>query len=197
MNLIAPASPFRDAVQDAFDQARRLRPDQVGLVGYGVAHLRDGDGKTVLLVPFANLITDAGDGYVAAKIIAAISPANASAPTAASGMKLGTGTTDPAKSGGGGALGTYISGSNNPFDSTYPQTANLGGGLGVNAVYRTTWAAGDVTTTGISEVVIVNDAGTDATSTAGNTYSRAELTPLDKGASDSLAITWNWKALGA
>lgn len=197
MNLIAPASPFRDALEDALDQARRLRPDHLGLVGYGVAHLRDGDGATKLLVPFANLITDVGDAYVAAKIITGISPANASAPTAASGMKLGTGTTDPAKSGAGAALVTYISGSNNPFDSSYPQTANLGAGLGVNAVYRTTWAAGDVTATGIAEVVIVNDAGTDATTSAANTHSRAELTPLDKGASDSLAITWNWKALGA
>jgi hypothetical protein len=143
-----------------------------------------------------NLITEAGDLYYAGKAIAAISPANPSAPTAMSGMKLGTGTTAVAKSGAGAALVTYISGSNNAFDATYPVVQNLGAGLGVNGQYRTTWAAGDVTNSAITEAVIVNDAGTDATSTGANTAHRIVFSAINKTASDSLVITWNAKFLG-
>jgi hypothetical protein len=197
MHLIAPADEWSDALHAAHDAAKLLVPDGLGMVGYGVAHLTDDDGRTKQLVPFHNLITDAGDLYAAGKIITAIAPASPAAPTAASGMKLGTGATAVAKSGAGGALVTYETGSNNPFDATYPQTANLGAGLGVNAVYRTTWAAGDVIDTALTEVVIVNDAATDATSTAANTYSRALISSVNKTASDSLSVTWNWKSLGA
>jgi hypothetical protein len=197
MHLITRTSAYRDAMEAALDDARRLRPDGLGLVGYGVAHLLDGDGKTKTLVPFANLITDAGDAYVAAQIIAGVAPAAPPAPTRANGMKLGTGTTEVAKASTGAALVSYVSGSNAAFDSGYPQTANLGSGNGVNAVYKCSWAAGTATANDISEVVIVNDAATDATSATANTYARALLTPLDKGAEDSLEITWNWKALGA
>jgi hypothetical protein len=196
MHLISPADERLDAWHAAHDAARGLVPDGVGLVGYGVAELLDGDGQLKLLVPFGNLITDAGDLYYAGKMIQGISPANASAPTAANGMKLGTGSTTVAKSGAGGALVTYLAASNVAFDSTYPQTANLGAGLGVNAVYRTTWAAGVATSSAITEVVIVNDQATNATSSAANTYSRTVISSVNKTASDSLAITWNHKALG-
>jgi hypothetical protein len=197
MHLITPADERQDALHSAFDAARLLTPDGVGLVGYGVAELRDGDGRIKQLIPFHNLITDAGDAYVAAKMIQGIAPAAPAAPTAANGMKLGTGATAVAKSGAGGALVTYLTASNLAFDATYPQTANLGAGLGVNAVYRTTWAAGVATNGAITEVAIVNDQASNATSSAANTYSRALISSVNKGASDSLAITWNWKALGA
>jgi hypothetical protein len=181
----------------AYDAARGLAPDGVGMVGFGVAELRDGDGRIIQLAPFHNLITDAGDLYIAGKIIAGIAPATPAAPTAANGMKLGTGSTAVAKNSTGAALVTYLSGSNVAFDASYPQTANLGAGLGVNAVYRTTWAAGVATSSSINEVAIVNDQGTNATTSAANTYSRAVISLVNKTASDSLAITWNWKALGA
>ena len=144
-----------------------------------------------------NLITDAGDLYHAQKVITAIAPASASAPTAMSGMKLGTGTTAAAKSGAGGALVTYLTASNQAFDATYPQTSNLGAGLGVTAVYKTTYAAGTATNSAITEAVIVNDAATNATSTAANTISRVVFTAINKGALDTLAITWSHKFLGA
>lgn len=197
MHLISPADERLDALHAAFTTARGLVPDGIGMVGYGVAELTDGAGQLVQLVPFHNLITDAGDLYVAGKIIAAIAPASPSAPTAANGMKLGTGATAVAKSGAGGALVTYLTASNVAFDASYPQTANLGAGLGVNSVYKTTWVAGVATNSAITEVVIVNDQATNATSTAANTYSRALISSVNKTASDSLAITWNWKALGA
>lgn len=195
MYLIAPADERIDALHEALAAARALTPDGMGMVGYGVAELTDGDGRRKQLVPFHNLITDAGDLYIAGKIIAAIAPASPSAPTAANGMKLGTASTAATKTDAG--LGTYLTASNVAFDATYPQTANLGAGLGVNAVYRTTWAAGVATSATINEVAIVNDQATNADTSAANTYSRAVLTTVNKTASDSLAITWNWKALGA
>jgi hypothetical protein len=195
MHLIAPADEWLDALHAAHDAARGLVPDGMGIVGYGVAHLMDGDGKTKQLVPFRNLITDAGDLYIAGKIITAISPAAPSAPTAANGMKLGTSSTAATKTDAG--LGTYLTASNVVFDASYPQTANLGSTLGVNAVYKTTWAAGVATSATINEVAIVNDQATNADTTAANTYSHAVITTVNKTSSDSLAITWNWKALGA
>lgn len=197
MNIITPgASGLRDAWATAAEKAQGLT-DGFGIVGYGVAELIGSDGRQKLLVPFANLITDVGDLYYASKAIVAISPASPSAPTAITGMKLGTGSTAAAKNSTGSALTTYLSGSNAAFDATYPQTSNLGAGLGVNAVYKTTWAAGTATSSTINEVVIVNDSGTDATSTSANTYSRAVISTVNKTSADTLAITWNHKFLGA
>lgn len=189
-------SRISDALTVALERARGL-VNGVGLVGYGIAELRGPSGELKQVVPFANLITTAGDEYYAKKGITGISPANPSAPTAASGMKLGTGTTAAAKSGAGAALVTYETGSNNPFDSTFPSAAAVGGDSGWNAVYKTTWAAGDVTETALTEVVIVNDAATDLTSAAADTYARAVFSAINKGASDSLAITWTHTFLGA
>lgn len=197
MNLIHRTTAFADAMHAAFDVARGLAPNGVGLVGYGVALLSDGDGRTKQLVPFHNLITDAGDLYYAGKAIVGISPANATAPTAANGMKLGTSATAATKAGATSFIGTYITASNLVFDATYPQTANLGTTLGVNAVYKTTWAAGVATSATINEVTIVNDQATNTAGAAATTYARAVLTTVNKTASDSLAVTWNHKFLGA
>lgn len=171
--------------------------DLAGGTGFVVVELRADDGRLKFRKGFRNLITDAGDLYQAGKAIAGVAPASPAAPTAMSGMKLGTGTTAAAKSGAGGALVTYLTGSNLAFDATYPQTANLGAGLGVTGVYKCTWGAGVATNSAITEVVIVNDAGTNATSSAANTASRLVFTAVNKGASDTLAITWSWKFLGA
>jgi hypothetical protein len=143
-----------------------------------------------------NLITDSGDLYYAGMAIALVTPAAPAQPTKMTGMKLGTGTTAVAKAGAGAALVTYITGSNNPFDATFPVTQNLGAGLGVNGQYKTSWLAGDVTNAAITEAVIVNDAATDATSTAANTAQRIVFSALNKLSTDSLVITWNSKFLG-
>lgn len=174
------------------------KTDSSGMVGYGVAELFDQDGNLKQSVEFGNLITDAGDLYYAQKAITSIAPANPSAPTAMTGMKLGTGATAVAKNGAGAALVTYLTASNLAFDSTYPQTANLGAGLGVNAVFRTTWAAGVATNGALTEVVMVNDSAVNATSSAANTASRALFaSAINKTATDSLVVTWNHKFLGA
>lgn len=170
--------------------------DGAGLVGHGVIALLDKRGHITDLDTFINKITTAGDEYLARKAITAIAPANAAAPTAMTGMKLGTGVTAASKSGAGAALGTYITGSNNLFDATYPQVAAVGGDTGWNATYRVTWAAGDVTNSAITEAAIVNDAATDATTTAANTMARVTFTAKNKTADDSLVITWSTTFFG-
>jgi hypothetical protein len=199
MHLIAPADEWLDALHAAHDAARGLVCDRMGMVGYGVAHLLDGDGRTKQLVPFHNLITDAGDLYYAGKINRRRSRRRRHrAPTAANGMKLGTGVTAASKASTGAVRSAPTSPvPTSPSTRAYASTANLGTTLGVNAVYKTTWAAGTATNAAITEVGIVNDQATNTTSAAANTYSRAVITLVNKTASDSLAITWNWKALGA
>jgi hypothetical protein len=106
-------------------------------------------------------------------------------------MKLGTGTTAAAKSGAGAALVTYEAASNNAFDASFPVLVDLASDTGWQIQYKVTWAAGDVTETALTEAVIVNDAATDATSTAANTIARVVFTAINKTASDTLVITWN------
>lgn len=146
-----------------------------------------------------NLITDAGDLYIASRVIAAVAPAAPADVTKAIGMKLGTGTTAVAKNGAGGALVTYTTGSHRAFDASNPATVNLGAGLGVQDRYITTYPAGTVTVNGLAEAIIALEATlTDATNTAATTASRGLLSPVvNKGASDTLTITWTWKYLGA
>lgn len=114
----------------------------------------------------------------------------------ATGMKLGTGSTAVAKNGAGAALVTYQAASQQAFDSSFPTSASSSGR---RIQYKTTYAAGTATANGLNEVVIVCEGVlTDATSTAGFTISRALLSPVvNKGASDSLAITWSHTLLGA
>src|SRR4051812_42933635 len=101
-------------LQDAFfaslDMARDLRRDHVGIIGYGVVELYDGEGQLLLANPFANLITDYGDLYYAGKAIATVPPQNPAAPTALTGMQIGSGSTAVAKAGAGGAMVTLLAG---------------------------------------------------------------------------------------
>jgi len=202
--LIIRGDAMHETLREALDMAQQLKKtiDEpgLGIYGFGVAHLLDGDGKTKQLIPFANLVTTAGDQYCAKKIVALIGPNSPAAPTAANGMKLGTATTAAHKSTAGGAdiaSGGYISGSNVAFDTGFATSSAVGGDAGWLSTYKTTWPAGTATNATINEAAIVNDQGTNATATAANTYSRAVISTVNKTSTDVLAITWNWKALGA
>lgn len=179
---------------------RFLRRGQLkGRMGYGMAVLLDPDGGRIDAIPFANLITDAGDLYSAQCLIRGVGPANPGAPSPGvpNGMKLGTGTTTVAKNGAGGALVTYKTASNVAFDASYALTTNLGATLGVNSVFKTTWGAAVATDAALAEVAIVNDQATNATSSAANTYSRSVFSStINKGAADTLAVTWAWLSKG-
>jgi hypothetical protein len=114
-----------------------------------------------------------------------------------SGMRLGTGSTAPAKTGAGAAMVTYTTGSFKALDATYPQSSLNGASR--QEQYKTTWPAGTVTQNGLNEVVLTEESPiTDVAGVAGNTISRALLSPVvNKGSGDSLAVTWNHLLLGA
>jgi hypothetical protein len=173
------------------DTTDEATPEPPVFKGTVLVQLFDKDGNLKDERKDANLITTAGDEYYAKRSAAAVVPAAPADVTKVTGMKLGTGTTAAAKSGAGAALVTYEAASNNPFDAAFPVLVDLTGDTGWQIQYKTTWAAGDVTETALTEAVIVNDAATDATSTAPNTISRVVFTAINKTASDTLVITWN------
>lgn len=189
-----------NAVKRARDEMMDLcRNIEGGFVvpGFGVVELRNERGLLKQADPFVNKITTAGDQYYAKMGMVGVQPAGPTAPTLVNGMKLGTSTTAEAKSGAGSSIVTYISGSNNAFDATFPQAAAVGGDTGWNITYKTTWGAGDSTNATINEVCVVTDQGTDTLGSAANTIARAVISTVNKASGDTLAITWNHKFLGA
>lgn len=156
--------------------------------GVVVAELIGPDGELKARCETHNLITAVGDQYYAGR--AALSTG---LPAQVTGMKLGTGSTAPAKSGAGAALVTYLADSHQAIDGSYPTAA-----AGV-VTHRVTYAAGKATTASpITEVVLVTDALANATSSAANTIARALLSGIgSKGAGDSLQITWTHTILGS
>lgn len=169
-------------------EAPRALNDKSGIFGEVVAELRGPDGDLKARCEVHNLVTAVGDQYYAGR--AALSTG---LPSQVTGMKLGTGSTAPAKSGAGAALVTYLSNSHQAMDGSYPTAA-----AGV-VTWRATFAAGKATTaSAITEVVLVTDALADATSSAANTIARALLTGIgSKGTGDSLQITWTHTIAGA
>jgi hypothetical protein len=162
------------------------------------AHL-DGDPLAIhgdlQVVEFTNLITNVGDEYYAERAAGIASP-----PGQVTGMQLGTGSTAVAKNGAGAAVVTYITSSAVAIDGGFPTSTNTQtGAVAITIAWKTTWAAGVATATGINEVVLINQAvATNSAAPAANTISRALLSPVvNKGASDTLAITWNHNLLGA
>lgn len=162
--------------------------DRSGITGLVIAELHDKDGVLIARSETRNLVTAVGDQYYAGR---AALPS--SLPAQVTGMKLGTGSTTPAKTGGGAALTTYLSGSDKAIDASFPTAS---GGV---VTWKRTYAAGEATTaSAITEVVLCTDTLADATSTAANTIARALLAGISaKGASDTLTITWTHTLLGA
>jgi hypothetical protein len=167
--------------------------DSSGIWGEATIQLIGPDGDLKSTETFRNKITDKGDEYYAKKATANIPPVNTTEPADVLAMKLGTGATAAAKTDG---VQTYISGSNVAFDATYPQTEDLGTTLGWNGVYVTTWVPGVATNAAITEACIVKT-NADSTSNAADTISRVVFTAINKGAGDTLVITWKHKFLGA
>lgn len=167
--------------------------EKTGITGHLIVERFDKDGNLIERFEGHNLVTQVGD-----QVYGERGGGVSGAPAAPTGMRLGSGSTAPAKTGAGAALVTYLSGSNKAFDATYPQSSLATASRRIT--YKRTYAAGEATTaSAITEVVIVNDTiATDATSTAANTISRALVAGVSaKAASDSLIITWNHDSLGA
>jgi hypothetical protein len=167
------------------------------VTGLVVVTLIDKDGNIKSQQQLKNLITDAGDQYHAVRIAAGVSPASPADATKVTGMKLGTGTTAAAKSGAGAALVAYVAGANALLDTAFPSTQSLGAGLGWTTTYQTTFGAGVGSSSALTEVVLVTDAGTNATSAAAQTIARVVFAATPKGSTDTLAISWAHKQLGS
>lgn len=131
-----------------------------------------------------NLVTQVGDQYYAERAALA-----SGAPAKVTGMQLGTGTTTPAKTGAGAAIVTLVPASlvasGDPTSSLQATVRRL--------AYTASWGAGVATANNIQEVVLVNQpTGTQTAAPAASTIARALVSPLvNKGANDTLAITWN------
>jgi hypothetical protein len=163
-----------------------------GIMGHGFWELFDENGDLTDRGEFRNLITQIGDQYYGERASGIASP-----PAQATGMQLGTGTTAVAKTGAGAAIVTLVASSLVALDSGFPTSALSGSSRRIQ--WKVTWAAGTATATGIAEVVLTNQStGTQTAAPASATIARALLSPVvNKGASDTLAVTWSNDLLGS
>lgn len=163
-----------------------MQKESVKVTGTIIAELFDKDGKLKARCVTHNLQTAVGDQVLAGRAYLV-----SGAPAAVTGMKLGTGSTAPAKTGAGAALATYLTDSHQAFNSNPTVAAGV-------ATFVATWAPGKATTTSpITEVVMVNEALANATSAAANTTHRGLLTDIPaKTADDTLTVTWIHNVVG-
>lgn len=137
-----------------------------------------------------NLITQVGDQYYGERATGIVSP-----PAQVTGMKLGTGSTAPSKTGAGAALVTYRAGSQKAIDSSFPASSLSGASRQIQ--WKSSWGIGVINGVVLTEVAMVNDVLADATSLAAATIARALFGPMTLGANDTLAMVWNHLLLGA
>jgi len=143
--------------------------EDLGIRGHVRVEVRDSiTGELKDWTESDNLIVTVGKNGIADQLIAS--------PTInkPSHMAVGTGSTAPAA--GDTALGAEID--RNALTSKTRST---------NVVTMVgDWAAGDATNSAIAEAGIFDAAST------GNLYARATFTAINKGASDTLSITWTF-----
>ncbi len=168
----------------------RPNQDAARIVGSLRVQVHGPDGELKYDHEVCNLVTQVGDTYYGERAAGL-----GGAPAVATGMQLGTGTTAVAKTGAGAAIVTLVASSLVAIGT--PTSALSGSSRRIQ--YVTTWAAGTATANSISEVVLTNQStGTQTVAGAAATISRALLSPtVNKGASDSLTVTWNHDLLGA
>ena len=165
--------------------------EPVRVQGFVEVRLFGPDGKLKYYEEGVNLVTDQGDQHIARRIFD-------DAFNIVTGMRLGTGVTAAAKAGAGGAIVTYITGSQELLDAAATHS-DLGAGLGYRATHICTWIAGDVTNAAIAETVLTDETPlTDVAGVLANTVARFVFaSTIDKQAGDSLEVTWNLDILGA
>lgn len=157
---------------------------KVRIRGHVIAELFGPDGKLKRREEVHNLVTDVGDIYLAQLAYGSAWGTN--------GLKLGSASTAAAKNGAGAfpAVADYISG------SAHAPTLAVGASSNILKLTHT-WAAGEATGTirrmGWCDNT-TNAGEADATKTAAMVVFGADI---PKGASDTLAITWNITFLGA
>ena len=169
--------------------------EHMGLRGFVETRLFTASGDLALHRIGKNLITFIGDQYYGERAAGIGTP-----PNQVTGMKLGTcGSTVVSKTGAGAGIVTYLSGSQRTMDGGVPTSANNSGSRRIQ--WKSTWAAGVATNSAINEAVITNQTAlADNTSLEAVVKSRAAavaLGTINKGANDTLEITWSHDLLGS
>ena len=161
---------------------------RMGLRGVVTAVVRGPDGKIKQTLITHNIVTDQGDDFAKTAFYTAA--------FSSYGMKLGTATTTATKSGAGSfiAAGDYVSGSAQALADSTPKQ-----GASANILqFRRLWAAGEGTDSNINRVAIVDNTTNSGEADATGTYAISVFSgAINKGASDTLTVTWNVTHLGA
>lgn len=160
----------------------------MGMRGEVIAEVHGPDGRLKQRQVTRNIVTEQGDFFAAAAIWTAA--------YTVWGMKLGTASTAASKTGAGSyiAAGDYISGSAQALDDSTPKA----GATNDIAQFRNQWAAGEATNGDINRVSVVDNTTDAGEGDATHTYSIAVFgAAIDKGADDTLTVTWNVTYLGA
>ena len=140
--------------------------DKLGITGHVRLELRGPDGELKESREVDNMVVDTGKAHIADRL--STTPGGA----AMGWMALGTGSVAPALA--NTALGT---------ETDRNATTSITDATNV-VTYVANWAAGDGTNAAITEAGIFNAAS------VGTMLARATFTAINKGASDTLAITW-------
>ncbi len=152
------------------------------LRGEVIAEVRGPDGQLKQRSVTHNIVTDQGDALAA--------KAAYTAAYTTWGMKLGTATTAAAKNGAGSfiAVADYVSGSARALDDSTPKQ-----GAAANICqFRRLWAAGEGTNANINRVAICDNTTDAGEADAAHTFSISVFSgAINKGASDTLTVTWN------
>ncbi len=159
------AFKFEDHVEVSV--GRGAHPDDyLQIRGHLLVEVFDSAGFRKDYREVGNLVVTAGKNHIADRLSS--SPGGA----AMGWMAVGTGST--AAAAGDTALGTEV---DRNATTSITDSANV-------VTYVGNWAAGDATNSALTEAGIFNAAST------GTMLARAVFTAINKGASDTLAITW-------
>lgn len=156
--------------------------EKMTMSGEVTVELHDGDGNLKERQVFHNIVTDQGDDFAKSAIYTAA--------YSAWGMKLGTAATAASKSGAGSfvAVADYVSGSAQALDDSTPKE----GASAIICQFRRLWAAGEGTSATINRVAIVDNTTDAGEADATHTYAIAVFSgQINKGAADTLTVTWN------
>src|SRR5690625_324845 len=116
-----------------------MTTDRAAITGTVVAVLTGPDGSEKSRCEVRNLVTQIGDQYYMER-----AADTSGAPSQVTGMKLGTGDTTPAKTGGGAALAGYLDDSHQAIDSGFPSSSLDDGQRRIT--WQAVWSAGKATT---------------------------------------------------
>ena len=143
--------------------------DKVARKGTLLVQLFSADGKLKEERKIENLMTNAGEAHIADQLVSSQDE------SAMSHMAIGTGTTDPT------STQTALV---NEIDRNALTSRTQGAGADDNdVIYVGDWAAGDGTDA-------ITEAGIFNSSAAGTMLARSTFSVINKGASDTLKITW-------